>query len=521
MKCGASALMGVIIKIMEKVNVANMHNLSKNIYVAPGAFKAISALLAFLVIFRVSQSYSRYWAGGTLLQKMSGSFLDSASSLLAFTTKHKASDEKVKEFRNMIVRLFSLLHAVSVLHLETSQILTVEEVKEHMSDLDVIDPKGLGDPMLSYVSSEHCKVEMVFHWIQKYMCQNLSSGVMDAPPPVVSRAFHELANGMVHFEDCRKVCLIPFPFPYAQSSLWLMVVYWFITPLTVCSWTERPTVVFTLTFCLLITVFCLYGTADMLEQPFGVYAGQNRLDARGAQIHMNKRLLMLLSEAGNQLPALPEGHVMPVIEEKACLWNLGSVLRASEVGKTMAEEVCDEFDSDAETSTEADVEVGTCFSRELLLEGKHRACPPSTLHSGRSTQAALELHDEGISWQPLHSPQVDPPARRTRLSGSQWARVLSFGGLDSGTSSSSYTRLSARSPLNVTRPCAAQGDEPGNAPGPDSYRAEALVACGHHWAEERSRAHSAARAPLSVHGEVEEHMPSQQTDVPLPVTVFE
>merc|ERR1719316_1174800 len=73
-----------------------------------------SFLVGFLVVFRTSQAYNRFWEGCTEMHKMGAEWFDACSSLVAFC-KHAATDaetqEKVLRFQNTLIRLFSMLHA--------------------------------------------------------------------------------------------------------------------------------------------------------------------------------------------------------------------------------------------------------------------------------------------------------------------------------------------------------------------------------------------------------------------------
>ena len=74
-----------------------------------------SFLVGFLVVFRTSQAYSRFWDGGTLTHQMMGDWFDAVSSLVAFCTGSKAGEDKVTNFKHILLRLFSLLHAFGIL----------------------------------------------------------------------------------------------------------------------------------------------------------------------------------------------------------------------------------------------------------------------------------------------------------------------------------------------------------------------------------------------------------------------
>ena len=95
------------------------------------------------------------------------------------------------------------------------------------------------------------------------------NGVLNIPAPMLSRAFQEFANGMVAYNNARKVAEVPFLFPYAQVCDTILMVHWILVPLVTSVWVTNPAwaAVFTL-----IQVFVLWAlnlTAIEIENPFG------------------------------------------------------------------------------------------------------------------------------------------------------------------------------------------------------------------------------------------------------------
>merc|ERR1712012_841499 len=89
---------------------------------------------------------------------------------------------------------------------------------------ELLDAAGIDDDSLVAIRESDAKVELVFQWIQQLIVENITQisgeerkGVLDIPPPILSRTFQELANGIVAYNDAIKVSSIPFPFPYAQT----------------------------------------------------------------------------------------------------------------------------------------------------------------------------------------------------------------------------------------------------------------------------------------------------------------
>lgn len=77
-------------------------------------YNAFSTLLGILVVFRTGQAYNRFWDGSTLTHQMRGDWFDAASSIISFTRTSKADSTKLWDFRQIVVRLFSMLHALSL-----------------------------------------------------------------------------------------------------------------------------------------------------------------------------------------------------------------------------------------------------------------------------------------------------------------------------------------------------------------------------------------------------------------------
>ena len=102
-------------------------------------------------------------------------------------------------------------------------------------------------PSLRHLKKAECKVELVFHWIQSIVVTSIECGIMSAPSPILTRAYSELAAGMVKFHDCLKIARISVPFPYSQATLLLLVMHWLLTPFVMTQGTQSPTVSCTIT----------------------------------------------------------------------------------------------------------------------------------------------------------------------------------------------------------------------------------------------------------------------------------
>jgi len=318
------ACIGGVIKLVEHNNIWGLKPKLKEWDIEPAGFTSFSALLGFLVIFRTSQAYSRYWSGCQLVQQVNGSFYDAVSSIIAFTKMSKATAEEIASFRRSIVCSFSLLTALCYHDLLTTDCEPgSEESIEVMEKFDVIGIHAFTDAHFRALRNAPCRPSLVFHWIQSMIVEKIP-GLLNVPPPILGRAFQELAEGLVKYEDCIKVAFVPFPFQYTQATTWLMFLHWFLAPLTVGTFTYRPSLAFVFTFVLVFTYWALFLIAEELENPFGEDDGD--LDLWDMQRHLNSRFRMLLAPSTLQAGRLkltpasvtpnPVSPPMPVTSER-------------------------------------------------------------------------------------------------------------------------------------------------------------------------------------------------------------
>eukprot|EP00930_Biecheleria_cincta_P032180 TRINITY_DN22335_c0_g1_i1.p1 TRINITY_DN22335_c0_g1~~TRINITY_DN22335_c0_g1_i1.p1 ORF type:complete len:457 (-),score=75.45 TRINITY_DN22335_c0_g1_i1:477-1847(-) len=187
--------------------------------------------LTFSLVFRTNTSYNRYWAAANHLKKMQAEFYDAATSVICFTlTSAKPPEEKLK-FSHLLLRLFALLHAVTMEDLST---LANE-------DYPLIDIQGLSRDELKYIAGDHfegMKPEIAMNWIRLYIMNGLQSKLIDADPAIVTRVIARLGSGLSHFHAAVQVNQVQFPFPYVQSNLLLALVHCLLTPLNIASKTN-------------------------------------------------------------------------------------------------------------------------------------------------------------------------------------------------------------------------------------------------------------------------------------------
>lgn len=257
-------------------------------------------LVGFLTVFRTSQAYARFWDGCTYMHNMRAEWFDACASLVAFCKYADAPDEVVLGFQHILIRLFSLLHAVALADIEDSGSKDHKAVAAFKYEL--VDATALDDESLKAVKKSHAKVEMVFQWIQQLIVENIDNNVLRIPAPILSRAFQEIANGMIAFHDAMKISTVPFPFPYAQTCECLLLLHWICTPFVVSQYVSTPWWGAVFSFLQVFVYWSLNAIAIEIENPFGLDA--NDIDAGSMQKELNRHLLLLLDPTTKRTPTL-------------------------------------------------------------------------------------------------------------------------------------------------------------------------------------------------------------------------
>jgi predicted membrane chloride channel (bestrophin family) len=275
---------------------------SENVGVSPSTYMSFASVIGFLLVFRTSQAYTRFWEGATLVHQMRAEWLDAASQLFVFMMHSKRPSSEIDLFQHLLVRLFSLLHSAAL-----QQIADMED-----EDFEVIDVAGLDDKSIRFLGacekSGVCKAEVLFYWLHRVIVENMADGVMPIPAPIMTRVFQELSNGMVKFHECVKLHDTPFPFPYAQMTSVLLLIHWCTTPIVMAVWAPHYVWAGIMTF---VSIFCMWGItfiAGELEMPFG--DDDNDLPTRQLQEEINHSLLNLLNPEMNATPQLSPNAVL-------------------------------------------------------------------------------------------------------------------------------------------------------------------------------------------------------------------
>mmetsp|Transcript_116634 Transcript_116634/g.341385 ORF Transcript_116634/g.341385 Transcript_116634/m.341385 type:complete len:596 (+) Transcript_116634:89-1876(+) len=263
--------------------------------IGSAAFSGMNFLIGFLVVFRSSQAYNRFWEGLSAINSMQGEWWDAASSLVAFCKCAKAPFEEIILFQHTLLRLISMLNGCVLMELSAGfhrDEYEKQDISKRAFELELIDAEGIDSESLYCLNMQAEKVELIFQWIQQLVVEADCKDVFSVSDPILSRAFQELSNGMVQYRQASKIARTPLPFPYMQATELLLVSHWLCTPVLMCAWVESPLWAGILCFIQVLFYWSLNSIATELENPFGEDA--NDLPAKEIQQDFNKRLLLLI-----------------------------------------------------------------------------------------------------------------------------------------------------------------------------------------------------------------------------------
>lgn len=278
-----SAILGFVFKMVEQHGYLDLQILA---WLSQGSvYGGFTFVLGFTLVFRTSQAYNRYISAAHSVYSMGSEWVDACGSLIAFARASKKPAAEVNEFAHTVVRLFSLLHATAL-----EEIAVLED-----ENFPLVDIKGLSSEHLNTLTNMSVagnRSHVVLNWIKALILKSSKAGILDVPPPILTRVFQELGGGLALFYKAQQITIWPFPFPYAQINFLMLVLYMLFTPVVLCAWDSSPVSVAIAALISVSSMNAIEMIAMELENPFGDDA--NDLPTFEIQHHVNNELLLLL-----------------------------------------------------------------------------------------------------------------------------------------------------------------------------------------------------------------------------------
>merc|ERR1712048_780387 len=95
----------------------------------------------------------------------------------------------------------------------------------HDDNFFLMDTQGIGRESMKHFMQSEFRMEVVLQWVQHLVCEGQKNGILWIAPPILSRVFQELSNGVVIVNDAMKITEYPFPYPYAQMLTILLLAF--------------------------------------------------------------------------------------------------------------------------------------------------------------------------------------------------------------------------------------------------------------------------------------------------------
>jgi len=240
-----------------------------------------------------------------------------------------------------------------------------------------------------------CKVELLVQWINQTIVDGVSSGMLNIAPPLLTRAFQELSNGMVAFRGAIRISTIPFPFPYAQTCDILLILHWLSTPLVVAQWVSSAWSGLIFSFLAVFIYWCLNMIALELENPFG--NDPNDIDAGIMQQELNRHLALLLQPSTLRSPRLnPSAATSAALMRRDSLIEIWQTIQAQEGGDAsfgLTRSIWSRHWIRHRSSRREDVAVMLDLSDLRELRVPNSRSPPASSSREVTPKASSEIHD--------------------------------------------------------------------------------------------------------------------------------
>eukprot|EP00427_Karlodinium_veneficum_P006685 CAMPEP_0169179514 /NCGR_PEP_ID=MMETSP1015-20121227/67674_1 /TAXON_ID=342587 /ORGANISM="Karlodinium micrum, Strain CCMP2283" /LENGTH=316 /DNA_ID=CAMNT_0009254553 /DNA_START=135 /DNA_END=1082 /DNA_ORIENTATION=+ len=157
---------------------------------------------------------------------------------------------------------------------------------------ELIELEGFDVESMKFLDETHDRCEVVLQWIQRLVVEANAAEVIKIAPPILSRVYNQLGNGIVNLNNARKISDFPIPFPLAQMLSMMLMVHWFTIAVIAAAGIKHAFWATSLPFIAQLAYWSVNYIAVELENPFG--DDPNDLPLQDMQRDLNKSLKGLL-----------------------------------------------------------------------------------------------------------------------------------------------------------------------------------------------------------------------------------
>eukprot|EP00928_Gymnodinium_smaydae_P003227 TRINITY_DN11153_c0_g1_i1.p1 TRINITY_DN11153_c0_g1~~TRINITY_DN11153_c0_g1_i1.p1 ORF type:complete len:346 (+),score=35.03 TRINITY_DN11153_c0_g1_i1:75-1112(+) len=289
---------------------------------AGGISNTYNSVLGFLLVFRCQVAWGRFWDGASHLQVIKGGWLNAVSNLMSFCSEKPEMQAEVQRFQHQLCRLMSMMYSSALII-----------VSEGSQDFDILSYEGLDRELVQWAADQHDRLEIIMQWVQKLIVDKHRSKVINIDPPILSRVFQELSNGMIEANNAKRINRFPFPFPYAQMISVMLCVHLLANVVIGGLSMNFEYTAFLYALVSTFSVWSINFIAIEIEAPFGT--DDNDLPLESLQESFNDSLVTLLQPQTRTPPdmeAISEEHLNVGLS----LWKTEKDRRLKEKGVDMS-----------------------------------------------------------------------------------------------------------------------------------------------------------------------------------------
>jgi len=279
----------------------------------PYAFQLFGLVFGYMSVARLNISINRYFEGVTNIKVMHSKWGDAALQIVVFD---RLTDDNMslydEPFCMHIMHQFKQLSALATIFLhgeamkrptppaekrqKSKMPIPLGEVGRRPSTLDhavhvvKAESKALAHGMaealhthedmielhaqfnaaeLEYFDGVHSLVEAQISRILRSITTRHQAGGVKAPPPIVSRVFQELSNGVLAYNNACKMKEVPVPFALVHFGAVLLAFFNFTAPVVIACFTGNLAMSIVSAIIVVSGFSALWLVANELEDPFG------------------------------------------------------------------------------------------------------------------------------------------------------------------------------------------------------------------------------------------------------------
>ena len=219
-------------------------------------FSGFSSCLGFLLVYRANLAYQRYWEARGQIETMASKLRQVGIQSCTFV---QTNDDAARSWKSCQLRRLALYHALALMELRHARL-----------NLQKLRDEGLvTDAEVAVLSGAGARCDLTMAWlVDMWVVRANSPDGVHVAPPVLTRAFHLLADVALARDHLHKIRDTPFPFPFAQACSLLLLFWCFTLPIVVAGYVNSLFFGPSISFLGVLSLFSINSVSSSLERPF-------------------------------------------------------------------------------------------------------------------------------------------------------------------------------------------------------------------------------------------------------------